>query len=86
MIDHGWTGTELLAKKMVKHGDVGALNRWYRNYAANVALSACQALEASFLPEGLDQEKVGKLNGTQLKVLLRCWHGAGMSISLLQSV
>jgi len=53
--------------------------------AANAALSACQALEASFLPEGLDQEKVGKLSGTQLKVLLRCRHGAGMSISLLQS-
>ena len=50
--------------------------------AANVALCACQELEASFLPEGLDQEKVGKLSGTQLKVLLRCRHGAGMSISL----
>ena len=37
MIDHGWTGTELLAKKMVKHGDVGALNRWYRNYATDSA-------------------------------------------------
>jgi len=40
MIDHGWTGTELLAKKMVKHGDAGALNRWYRNYVLRIEAAA----------------------------------------------
>jgi hypothetical protein len=40
MIDHGWTGTELINKRMVKHGDAGALNRWYRNHVKKTTAAA----------------------------------------------